>query len=91
VAVANGRCAKHSLQRQRQPDLRVSSTRRGYGYEWRKTRAAFLLRNPQCEVCGRQATDVDHIIPRRDGGTDDWANLQALCHEHHSMKTGRGG
>ena len=41
-------------------------------------RAAF-----RCELCGvsadERALDVDHILPRAAGGTDDPENLQALC------------
>jgi ATP adenylyltransferase len=41
-------------------------------------RAAF-----RCELCGvsadERALDVDHIVPRVAGGTDDPENLQALC------------
>lgn len=37
----------------------------------------------RCELCGvsadERALDVDHIRPRKHGGTDDSANLQALC------------
>lgn len=33
------------------------------------------------------ATDVDHVTPLRRGGTNDPANLQALCHPCHSRKT----
>jgi ATP adenylyltransferase len=37
----------------------------------------------RCELCGvaadERALDVDHILPRKRGGTDDSANLQALC------------
>ena len=40
-------------------------------------------------ICGARAGDVDHIIPRAAGGTDDPANLQALCRRHHRIKTGR--
>lgn len=36
-----------------------------------------------CELCGisadERALDVDHILPRKHGGTDDPENLQALC------------
>jgi 5-methylcytosine-specific restriction enzyme A len=34
-----------------------------------------------------QATDVDHIVAKRDGGQDADNNLQALCHACHSRKT----
>ncbi|MGZ6536385.1 MAG: HNH endonuclease [Actinomycetota bacterium] len=36
---------------------------------------------------GEPATEVDHITPQRIGGTNDRANLQALCHRCHSRKT----
>lgn len=56
----------------------------------------FLKRHPLCQdpdgVHGGRpvpATDVDHIKARRDGGGDDWSNLQALCHSCHSRKTAR--
>ena len=36
----------------------------------------------RCELCGipheERALDVDHILPRSEGGTDDPDNLQAL-------------
>ena len=45
-----------------------------------------------CQECLRRgiynsATDVDHIIPRSQGGSDELDNLQALCHECHKSKT----
>lgn len=39
--------------------------------------------------CGQAATEVDHIVPRRKGGTDSLDNLQSLCKPHHSAKTQR--
>jgi ATP adenylyltransferase len=39
--------------------------------------------NGRCELCGVPAEErfleVDHIVPRSRGGTDDLTNLQALC------------
>jgi ATP adenylyltransferase len=43
-----------------------------------------------CELCGIsadiRALEVDHIVPRNLGGTDDPTNLQALCYSCNSMK-----
>ena len=35
----------------------------------------------------RPATEVDHILPLADGGTDDPGNLQAINQECHARKT----
>lgn len=40
-------------------------------------------------MCGERATDVDHVLARARGGTNDWVNLEALCHGCHSRKTNR--
>ena len=39
--------------------------------------------------CTQAATDVDHVVPKRAGGTDDMDNLQGFCHACHSAKTAR--
>lgn len=67
---------------------RGSVTARGYGAEWRRIRAAVLREQPCCP-CGRWATDVDHIVSRRKGGTDARGNLVGRCHRCHSRKTAR--
>ena len=47
----------------------------------------------RCELCGisadQKALEVDHIIPRRHGGTDNISNLQALCYSCNAMKRDR--
>jgi len=47
----------------------------------------------RCELCGisaeQKALEVDHIIPRNRGGTDDQSNLQALCYSCNAMKRDR--
>ena len=83
-------------------ETRESSNARGYGAAWRKIRKAFLEYTAErqawhwacCVIClaqGRRvrATDVDHIVRRALGGTDDFDNLQALCHSCHSRKTAK--
>ena len=102
-AVVHGQrfCQQHAVQIERQyqaqlDDRRGSSSQRGYGAQWRKARTMFLAEHPLCvDPYGdhaRQgqvvpATDVDHILPRRQGGSNDASNLQALCHVCHSKKT----
>jgi len=90
IAVQGGRCQVHARDsRRRYEVMRASASERGYGSRWRKIRAQFLKVHKWCAWpgCSKLAVDVDHILPRAKGGTDDWDNLQALCHEHHSRKT----
>jgi diadenosine tetraphosphate (Ap4A) HIT family hydrolase/5-methylcytosine-specific restriction endonuclease McrA len=47
----------------------------------------------RCELCGvsaeHKALEVDHIVPRNHGGSDDTHNLQALCYSCNAMKQDR--
>jgi ATP adenylyltransferase len=47
----------------------------------------------RCELCGvsagERAIEVDHIFPRKHGGTDDLTNLQALCFKCNANKGAR--
>ncbi len=77
-------------------EQRGTAAQRGYGGRWQRARAAYLAAHPLCAHCqqaGRvtAATDVHHIRPRRDGGSDRWDNLLALCHSCHSKVTAGGG
>jgi 5-methylcytosine-specific restriction protein A len=90
---AGGYCELH--KRQYDQD-RGSSSERGYGAEWRKTRLLQLANEPLCRECRKEdrdtgATEVDHIIPKEQGGTDEFSNLQSLCKHHHSLKTAKEG
>jgi 5-methylcytosine-specific restriction protein A len=63
-----------------------------YGRQWERLRTAFLSKHPLCRMCqeaGRlvPATEVHHIVPLADGGTDDEANLMPLCKPCHSRFT----
>ncbi len=47
----------------------------------------------RCELCGisadERAIEVDHVIPRNHGGTDELINLQALCYKCNANKGDR--
>ena len=79
-------CAEHQPleinNRQINPNLK----------EFRRLRKVVLARNPHCVYCLKiqkitPATDVDHIVALRNGGSNDLNNLQSLCRKCHSRKT----
>jgi len=45
------------------------------------------MRSQNCAECDEPATEVDHILPISEGGTNDIGNLQALCETCHAAKT----
>lgn len=92
-------CDEHrALERKKYDGQRGTSSQRGYGSRWRKLRKMFLNAHPLCvDPYGIHAqvgetvpaTEVDHIVAKKDGGTDEWSNLQGLCKSCHSRKTAR--
>jgi len=55
---------------------------------WRALSRRVLQEEPVCRKCRRRpSVHADHIVDRRDGGTDDRANVQGLCQYCHSVKT----
>lgn len=70
-----------------QAQTRPTTAARGYDSNWRALRLMVLRREPLCRRCGASASQVDHIVPLRRGGTHAAENLQALCHSCHSRKT----
>ena len=69
-----------------------SSARRGrLPVDWGTIRNGVLVRDGfRCQwrlgltVCGKPATDVDHIVR---GDDHSMGNLRALCREHHARKS----
>ena len=84
----SGRCAAH---RRAADQRRGSSAERGYGASWRRLRLVVLRRDPYCTWpgCCAPASEVDHIVPLRDGGSNELTNLRGLCKPHHSERTAR--
>lgn len=57
---------------------------------WEAKRGAVLAEAGfVCEMCGAVATEVDHVWPVTEGGTDDRENLQAACRSCNARKGSR--
>jgi 5-methylcytosine-specific restriction protein A len=82
--VRPGYCPVHRGQADR---ARGTAAARGYDRRWAELSRAFLRGHARCELCGAPATDTDHRMPRRAGGSDAWANLRALCGTCHRRRT----
>ena len=76
---------------------RGSRHERGYDYRWTLLRTQVLKRDGylcQCQECKtkgrlRPAYEVDHVIPKAKGGSDNMANLAAInrtCHQRKTMQ-----
>jgi 5-methylcytosine-specific restriction protein A len=69
---------------------RSALTDKGGTYRWRKLREIVIRRDQgTCQACGQEGKHVDHIVPRKLGGTDELSNLQLLCVQCNLSKGGR--
>ena len=91
------KCPAHARQYERR---RGTATQRGYGAPWRRQRAEHLAAHPYCaDPLGYHArrgervaaTLVDHIVPKRQGGSDEPSNCQSLCARCHGVKIVKEG
>ena len=87
LVAAGGRCPVHRPKPWQRPP--TSTTQRGYGWRWQQLRKQVLQEEPACRLCGALSSEVDHIIPKRDGGTDARSNLRGLCTRCHQRITGQ--
>jgi 5-methylcytosine-specific restriction protein A len=78
------------------PPRRPSPSVQGYGRAWQCLAQAFKRAHPFCAdpfgVHGGRfvlGDHVDHIVARKNGGTDEWSNLRNLCRSCHSYKTAK--
>jgi 5-methylcytosine-specific restriction enzyme A len=68
-----------------------------YGGSWPVIRKEVLERDRfECQlrfpvICFGRATQVDHIVRPEEGGTNDLANLRAVCKPCHARRTGQQG
>jgi len=69
-----------------------STLENGSTTQWRKLRERILRRDSYCcQQCGQDngSLHIDHIVPRRLGGSDHESNLQTLCQKCNLSKGGR--
>lgn len=52
-----------------------------------RMKAVMILYGYRCRYCGGEATEVDQIIPKSKGGTDDAKNLVACCQPCNASKS----
>jgi len=58
--------------------------------KWKQQRLRVLERDQWiCSYCGEQATEVDHVIPRKVGGDHSMDNLVASCRRCNLAKGAR--
>lgn len=97
-----GYCAAHAKPRGgwKSDAERGTRQQRGYGAEWEQIRKRILARAKglcecaECKELGRVrvAREVDHIVPKAQGGSDGDDNLQAmnvLCHKAKTLRERR--
>lgn len=57
----------------------------------------FKLPNILCIDCYKESgkltpgSNTDHIVPRKEGGSDNHDNLQTQCDSHHAKKSAKEG
>ena len=58
--------------------------------EWKRIRLEILQRDQYtCYMCGGEANEVDHILPRSRNGSDEPENLAAACRRCNNAKSGK--
>ena len=91
IATKGNRCDKHYVAHGWSHTK--NRHQRGYGNDWDKLRAKILKRdNHLCQTCllngiYKEAKQVDHIVNKAQGGTNDPSNLQSICISCHKNKT----
>lgn len=68
-------------------ELHGKDYQQGALYQTKLRNFIFSRSNGKCTYCGKQAQEVDHIIPRSKGGTDSVNNLTASCRACNEKKS----
>jgi len=92
VQAGERHCKTHRSQTYAHRRERTGTTaQQGYGGRHRNWRKMVLARHPVCcePGCGQAATEADHIVSLKAGGSWSLDNGQGLCKRHHSIKTVR--
>lgn len=85
LTVGKGRCEDHQPKAWERPS---ANSRRLSGRDRERFRTAVLTANPHCVMCGRTATEADHVLAIGLGGANDpHHNGQGLCEPCHEWKT----
>lgn len=70
--------------------LRDASHRELGLQKWKDQRLRVLKRDSYiCAYCSNEATQVDHVISRKDGGSHDLDNLVACCAKCNQLKSSK--
>ena len=73
------------------------ANRYAYGGDWPERRVRVLERDGYtcqlryADICVGRASECDHIVQPEAGGSNDLANLRAVCVRCHARRTGRQG
>lgn len=95
IIPAGKECPHCNRDRRRRADAnRPNARQRGYDSKWDKARATFLSHRPHCNMCGKPASVVDHVIPHRgDQGLfwdkNNWQSLCVTCHSSSKQRQER--
>ncbi len=91
-------CEEHGKQIMQQYEQYVRDPLRSkrYGKRWRDIRKAYASAHPLCERCAKagryvKVDEVHHIVPLRDGGSNEPGNLMSLCRKCHARLHGAMG
>jgi 5-methylcytosine-specific restriction endonuclease McrA len=52
-------------------------------------RSVFIRDRHLCQYCGTRAENLDHVVPKAQGGTHIWENVVASCRRCNTRKGGR--